>query len=104
MGQEDTPISVEPGLFEWLAWYPDSVPDWMSVKELTAAGFNIQPDYEPFVKLEELQAKKESVDQFYMRSHFLIQSVLHATKTLGMPSYELICGHICLYFLISNSF
>lgn len=84
MGQEDTPISIEPGLFEWLAWYPDSVPDWMSVEELTAAGYNIQADYEPFVKLEELAGKKESVEQFYMRSHFVIQNVLRLTKALGM--------------------
>lgn len=91
MGQEDTPIAVEPGLFEWLAWYPDSMPDWMSVEELVAAGYNIQPDYEPFVKIEELQDKRENVDQFYMRSHFLTQSVLQATKDIG--GNILLMGH-----------
>lgn len=83
MGLEDMPIAVEPGLFEWLAWYPDSVPDWMSAEELVAAGFNIQIDYEPFVTLEELKDKRESVEQFYRRSHFLTTSVLQATKSLG---------------------
>lgn len=91
LGQEDTPIFVEPGLFEWLAWYPDSMPDWMSVEELTAAGYNIQPDYEPFVKLEELQDKRESVEQFYMRSNFLTHSVLRSTKSLG--GNILLMGH-----------
>lgn len=83
MGLENMPIAIEPGLFEWLAWYPDSVPDWMSAEELVAAGFNIQTDYEPFVTLAELKDKRESVEQFYRRSHFLTTSILQATKSLG---------------------
>lgn len=91
LGQLDTPIALEPGLFEWLAWYPDTMPDWMSAEELTAAGFNILSGYEPFVKLEELQDKRESVEQFYMRSHYLTQSVLEATKSQG--GNILLMGH-----------
>lgn len=104
MGQEDTPIFVEPGLFEWLAWYPDSMPDWMSVEELTAAGYNIQLDYQPFVKLEELQDKRESVEQFYMRSNFLTHSVLRATKTLGWISTVSECHLVSVQASDSISF
>ena len=41
LGALDLPIHVEPGLFEWLAWYQDAMPDFMSDTELAEAGYNI---------------------------------------------------------------
>ena len=45
---------MEPGLFEWLAWYQDAMPDFMSDKELAEAGYNIELSYKVknFVNLE----------------------------------------------------
>ena len=45
LGALDLPIHVEPGLFEWLAWYQDAMPDFMSDTELAEAGYNIELSY-----------------------------------------------------------
>nr|CAD7260087.1 unnamed protein product [Timema shepardi] len=92
LGQvEELAIAIEPGLFEWLAWYPDSLPEWMSGKELLAAGHNVREDYKPFVRLEELTDCRESADQFYMRSFYLVQSVVKCTADVG--GNILLVGH-----------
>jgi len=90
MGAANTPIAIEPGLFEWLAWYPDGVPDWLTLDELTAAGFCVRTDYEPVIKTKDLQelpvaanGKRETVEQFYNRSHFLTQTLLKNTEPSG---------------------
>nr|CAD7428466.1 unnamed protein product [Timema monikensis] len=92
LGQvEELAIAIEPGLFEWLAWYPDSLPEWMSGKELLAAGHNVREDYKPFVRIEELTDCRESADQFYMRSFYLVQSVVKCTADVG--GNILLVGH-----------
>ncbi|XP_023711761.1 protein UBASH3A homolog isoform X2 [Cryptotermes secundus] len=92
LGQvESQPIAIEPGLFEWLAWYPDSLPDWMSLQELQEAGYNIKPEYKPFVRAEELHDRRESTEQFYMRSFYLAQSVIKSTADRG--GNILLVGH-----------
>ena len=48
-------INIEPGLFEWLAWYQDEMPSWMTAEELIAAGYNVEPSYKPYISSEELQ-------------------------------------------------
>jgi hypothetical protein len=67
---------AEPGLFEWLAWYQDGMPDWMSGEELVAAGYNIQLAYKPYISAEELQESTESCQQFYIRNFFVTQCAL----------------------------
>ncbi|KAJ9582091.1 hypothetical protein L9F63_003547, partial [Diploptera punctata] len=88
---ESQPIAIEPGLFEWLAWYPDSLPDWMSVEELEEAGYNVKQDYKSFVRTEELHDIRESTEQFYMRSFYLAQSVIKSTADRG--GNILLVGH-----------
>lgn len=80
--REELKIKIEPGLFEWLVWYPDNVPEWMAPEELAAEGYNIDLSYEPFVNRTELIESRETCEQFYLRSHFVTQSVL-ATQTTG---------------------
>ncbi|KAL1501869.1 hypothetical protein ABEB36_007112 [Hypothenemus hampei] len=95
-------IKVEPGLFEWMAWYPlEHMPDWMSITELTNAGFNIDENYEPLISEKELKENRENCEQFYLRSAFITRSSLAAnpkgnillvghTATLETCSRELI--------------
>lgn len=82
-------IKVEPGLFEWLVWYPDGLPDWMTVDELKKAGYNIDETYQPYVTEKELSEGRESCEQFYLRSTFVARSSLatHATGNI------LLVGH-----------
>ncbi|KAK8787402.1 hypothetical protein V5799_022820 [Amblyomma americanum] len=88
---DDVLINVEPGLFEWLAWYPEGTPAWMSPAELKELGFHINVDYKPIIEADELKHKKESVDQYYMRSFYIAQNVLKRTASEG--GNVLLMGH-----------
>ena len=90
LGATDLKLHVEPGLFEWLAWYQEcGVPDWMSSRDLLAAGFNADESYEPFISMEELRdtqaqlQQPESIDQFYTRNFFVTRCILQATEEAG---------------------
>ncbi|KAJ8927502.1 hypothetical protein NQ314_020032 [Rhamnusium bicolor] len=63
-------IKIEPGLFEWLVWYPECLPDWFTVEELKNAGYNIDENYQPFINEKDLKESKENCEQFYLRSAF----------------------------------
>ncbi|XP_017784216.1 PREDICTED: protein UBASH3A homolog isoform X2 [Nicrophorus vespilloides] len=73
-------IKLEPGLFEWLVWYQDVKPDWLTVDELKVAGYNIDEDYTPFITKSELFKSQENCEQFYNRSGFITKSVLDENK------------------------
>lgn len=74
----DIPIKVEPGLIEWLAWYPNGLPTWMSPDQLIEAGFNVDKFYDPIVKVDDLPAR-ENAAQYYERSHSLIKHIIDNT-------------------------
>jgi ubiquitin-associated SH3 domain-containing protein len=73
-------MRLEPGLFEWLAWYQNSMPEWMSAEELSEAGFNVDEKWKPFIGSDELQDTQESREQFYTRNFFVTQCILQATE------------------------
>lgn len=79
--KEKFKMRLEPGLFEWLVWYPEGLPDWMSSDELITAGYNIDVDYAPFVSRTELIDSQETCEKFYTRSAFVSQSVTSLHKT-----------------------
>ncbi|KAJ8925704.1 hypothetical protein NQ315_009551 [Exocentrus adspersus] len=93
-------IKIEPGLFEWLVWYPESLPDWLTADELIKAGYNIDENYQPFVNEKELREAKETCEQFYLRSAVVSRGALSASTgnvllighsaTLETCSHELI--------------
>ncbi|XP_017892863.1 protein UBASH3A homolog isoform X2 [Ceratina calcarata] len=72
------PMKIEPGLIEWLAWYPNGVPVWMTSEELLNAGFNIDKSYDPIIKAKELPLK-ENAAQYYERSFELIKRIIENT-------------------------
>lgn len=75
----DIRIKVEPGLIEWLAWYPNGLPIWMTPEALIKAGFNIDKNYEAVVKTESLP-QRENAAQYYERSFKLIEKIIEHTK------------------------
>nr|XP_970192.2 PREDICTED: protein UBASH3A homolog isoform X1 [Tribolium castaneum] len=76
--RDEIKIKIEPGLFEWMAWYPDGLPDWMTPAELAAAGYNIDLDYQPFVTVTELKDARETCEQYYLRNTFVTRGALNA--------------------------
>ena len=66
-------IKVEPGLFEWLSWYPPSKrPVFLTTQQLIDNGFNVDTSYEAVIPHQQLFAKEtESLSDYYDRSHFL---------------------------------
>ncbi|XP_030370891.1 protein UBASH3A homolog [Scaptodrosophila lebanonensis] len=73
-------IKLEPGLFEWMAWYPSGVPDWLSKNELKEAKYNIDLDYKPIQPAGNLTSQlKESTEEFYTRNHDVILQILEQT-------------------------
>lgn len=89
--QDKLKINIEPGLFEWLAWYQDEMPSWMTTSELKAAGYNIEPGYKPYISSEELQDTEETCQQFFIRNFFITQCALQATEEAG--GNVLLLGH-----------
>nr|XP_023011984.1 protein UBASH3A homolog isoform X2 [Leptinotarsa decemlineata] len=82
-------IRVEPGLFEWTAWYKDDVPGWMSIEELKNCGYNIDETYVPCVSVKDVHEYKEGCDQFYARNALITRSVITAHNTGNI----LLVGH-----------
>ncbi|XP_066143355.1 ecdysteroid-phosphate phosphatase [Euwallacea fornicatus] len=84
LDRQDLLIKIEPGLFEWMAWYPaEYIPEWMTVPELMEAGFNIDQSYSPLISENELKENRENCEQFYLRSAFVTRSSLSAQSSRG---------------------
>lgn len=78
MGVKDQcPIRIDLGLFEWAIWYPEEFPEWCSAAELTAAGYNIDTEYNSLYSIDDLlEVRGEDLDQFYLRNHDVVQRTL----------------------------
>lgn len=89
LGSQGLKIHVEPGLFEWLGWYADGMPAWLSVPDLAACGYNVDESYCPYIPIDGLRDtwqqsnEPESVEQFYERNSFVTQCILQRTETKG---------------------
>jgi len=82
--QDKVTISLEPGLFEWLAWYQNAMPDWMTPEELSEAGFNVDLRYKPYISADELRdSPQESCEEYYTRNYFVTQCALQARESSG---------------------
>merc|ERR1711872_234328 len=63
----------------------------MSAEELIAAGYNVEPNYKPYISSEELQDTQETCQQFFIRNFFITQCALQATEEAG--GNVLLVGH-----------
>ncbi|XP_055850010.1 ecdysteroid-phosphate phosphatase isoform X1 [Episyrphus balteatus] len=73
-------LRVEAGLFEWMAWYPDGVPDWCTLDELIEARYHIDKEYEPILNGTNLNdVIKETSEEFYNRNHECLLKILEST-------------------------
>lgn len=78
--REKVPVQIEPALFEWLGWYPEVSPEWMSSDELIAAGYNVSKTYTPFISEEDLkQRRNEMYVDYYRRSAALAEHLVKNT-------------------------
>lgn len=57
----------------------------MSDSELEAAGFRLRRDHRPFIAISKLGDRRETSEQYYMRSHYVVQCSLRSTAHLGTP-------------------
>lgn len=74
-------IHIEPGLFEWLSWYPATKrPIFMKVADLLSSGYPVDVQYKPFMTSEDLFDKEnESLTEYYERSFALSKKILSET-------------------------
>ncbi|ETN64001.1 suppressor of T-cell receptor signaling 1 [Anopheles darlingi] len=97
-------IRIEPGLFEWLAWYQDGFPEWLSREELTAADYNIATEYVPITSVEHLkECSQEKLDEFYLRNSSTAEKIINSTPEGNI----LIVGHAttldtCTRFIVGE--
>lgn len=81
--QQSIKMNIEPGIFEWLAWHQNAMPDWIGPEELLEAGYNIDCKYKPYISAEELQDTEETSEQYFTRNFFVTQCILQSTEGLG---------------------
>ena len=68
------PIHLEPGIFEWMTWYPDGLPEFMTCGELAEAGFNVSGDvHRPLWTRFD---PKETLGDYYNRCHTVTSGLL----------------------------
>ena len=75
-------ISVETGLYEWLAWCGGNLPRWMTVDELAASGLRVDTKYIPVTPLSSLHLD-ETAQQYYNRSFSCMRTILRSAENSG---------------------
>lgn len=73
-------INLEPGLFEWLAWYAHNLEgafDWCSISELQAANYNIKVDYDQIFNRQKIvESVQETLNEYYDRNHMVMTKIM----------------------------
>lgn len=85
--RDQVKIKIEPALFEWMGWYEKPM-NFMTIEELTDAGFNVDTEYEPMLTVDRLPTK-ETNEEYYSRSSKITQRVLRTFPEDGI----LFVGH-----------
>ncbi|PAV76753.1 hypothetical protein WR25_17685 [Diploscapter pachys] len=72
-------MNIEYGLYEWVFFF-DSIPKWMSLKELDENDFCVNMNYEPILKENEIKPKGR-IEDYYERSFYVMQEILKKCPT-----------------------
>uniref|UniRef100_A0A914BUW4 Phosphoglycerate mutase n=1 Tax=Acrobeloides nanus TaxID=290746 RepID=A0A914BUW4_9BILA len=78
LNQPNLKINVEIGLFEWTKFY-EYLARWMTVEELIAFKYHINPHYESLHSKHELKMD-ETIDDWYTRSHHITSKILENSQ------------------------
>ena len=90
MGDFNTKIKVEHGLFEWLAWCRGEVPMFMLGEDMVKFGLQVDPNYQSMVSMKDLKPNETHLE-FYKRMHNITRLLL---KNIGPNSGNvMIVGH-----------
>ncbi|KAH7725699.1 UBASH3A protein [Aphelenchoides avenae] len=92
-GCEDIRLRVEPGLFENTDLYPDGRPTLLSPQALKKAGFPVDCDYKPFVPLEQIWSKPETIADYNVRVHKTLGKVLDTIAKGASTTSALVVAH-----------
>ena len=74
-------IRIEPGLFEWMAWY-DTPPSWMDINELKQ--FPIDKKYKEQITLDEMRFahRRESSAHYMKRTAVVLSNISEVRQKL----------------------
>ena len=87
MGNTNTQLNIEPGLFEWGGWFKTGAPSWMTPDELFNLGYPINKSYKPILPVEKFSIA-ESLQDYYERS-FVVAKRLCDEKHANLGWWEL---------------
>ncbi len=75
LGMNNTSLKfqIEPGLFEWGAWFRPKLPSWMAPSELAAMGYPVSANYRPVC--HEVSCS-ETLEEYYHRSFHTVSKIL----------------------------
>jgi hypothetical protein len=74
-------INIEIGLFEWTKFY-EYLAQWMTVEELIAFKYHINPHYESLHSKHALRMD-ETIDDWYTRSHRITSKILENSQGIS---------------------
>ena len=72
-------IRIEPGLFEWLGWYKNGLPNFMTAEQLHTQRYPVDLTYRPVHPLKQFNMN-ESIDQYFERSYRAVKTVLDSLR------------------------
>uniref|UniRef100_A0A914PM04 Uncharacterized protein n=1 Tax=Panagrolaimus davidi TaxID=227884 RepID=A0A914PM04_9BILA len=84
-------LRIDPGLFENFDLYERKTPQFVTIEELKNSGFNIDDDYTPFCKLEDLFAFPETSEMYNDRVQSTLQYI--ANKSAPGRGTVLVAAH-----------
>ncbi|VDN33626.1 unnamed protein product [Gongylonema pulchrum] len=83
LGNSELELLVEPGLFQWMRWCKNRMPEFLSINELVKADFPVSTTYKPLYNAQNYDLH-ETLEEYFQRSYALIKNILarHSEGTI----------------------